>query len=146
MTLAAVPFRRSDIPRMDAARHIRELVFCREQGISAADEWDDHDPVCEHFLLTSGQTPVGTARVRPYGAHTFKIERMAVLKGDRNAGAGTFLMRAILMHMDAGQPPPVLLLNAQTAAERFYRKLGFEREGTVFEEAGIPHVRMVRRL
>ena len=142
MTPAAVTFR-SDDPRMDAARQIRAAVFCREQGISPADEWDDQDPVCEHFLLTAGQTPIGTARVRPYGEDRFKIERMAVLKEHRGAGAGRFLMRAILMHMAARTA--TLVLNAQTAVEGFYRKLGFEPEGAVFTEAGIPHIRMALR-
>ena len=36
------------------------------------------------------------------------------------------------------------VLHAQAHSETFYRALGFAAEGEPFEEAGIPHVRMVR--
>jgi predicted GNAT family N-acyltransferase len=39
-----------------------------------------------------------------------------------------------------------LILNAQVTAAAFYRKLGFVEEGPIFDEAGIPHTRMVRRM
>jgi len=141
LAFSVVTFRDTDTARMTAARQIREAVFCIEQGISPADEWDAHDPACEHFLLTDGDKPIGTARVRPYGENTFKIERMAVLTPHRGAGAGAFLMRAVIMHMKAA----TLVLNAQTQVEGFYGRLGFAPEGAVFMEAGIPHVRMLLR-
>jgi predicted GNAT family N-acyltransferase len=143
VALSVTAFRIDDTPRMDAARHIRESVFCQEQGISPADEWDEHDPVCEHFLLYTAQTPIGTARVRPYGDGKLKLERMAVMEDYRDFGAGTFLLRAVLKHL--GETAPVVL-NAQTAVEGFYRKLGFAPEGEVFNEAGIPHIRMTRQI
>jgi predicted GNAT family N-acyltransferase len=142
VALTVTPFRIDDTVRMKASRHIREAVFCHEQGISPADEWDDHDPICEHFLLTTAQTSIGTARIRPYGDGTFKIERMAVMEDYRDIGAGTFLLRALLDHIGGA----AVVLNAQTAVEGFYRKLGFEPDGAVFTEAGIPHIRMTRRL
>lgn len=141
MALTVTPFRTDDTVRMNASRQIREAVFCVEQGISPADEWDHHDPICEHFLLYTAQTPIGTARVRPTGDGTLKIERMAVMEDYRDIGAGTFLLRAILNHVGAA----AVVLNAQTAVEGFYRKLGFEPDGAVFAEAGIPHIRMTRR-
>jgi predicted GNAT family N-acyltransferase len=39
-----------------------------------------------------------------------------------------------------------VLLHAQLSAEGFYARAGFQRRGTVFEEAGIAHVEMVRAL
>ncbi|MFG5407733.1 YbgC/FadM family acyl-CoA thioesterase [Piscinibacter sakaiensis] len=39
-----------------------------------------------------------------------------------------------------------LLLHAQTSAQAFYARAGFQPRGPVFEEAGIPHVEMVRAL
>lgn len=141
MALTVTPFRIDDADRMNASRQIREAVFCLEQGISPADEWDDLDPVCEHFVLYTAQTPIGTARVRPYENGALKIERMAVMEDYRDIGAGTFLLRGILNHIGG----VVVVLNAQTAVEGFYRKLGFEPDSAVFEEAGIPHIRMTRR-
>jgi predicted GNAT family N-acyltransferase len=36
------------------------------------------------------------------------------------------------------------VLHAQTRAAPFYARYGFVAEGEVFEEAGIPHIRMRR--
>jgi predicted GNAT family N-acyltransferase len=126
---------------MAAARHIRDLVFCQEQGVSADVEWDDHDEASEHFLLYDGESAIACARVRPYGPGTFKIERVAVLKEHRGSGIGAAIMEAIMVHLGAA----TLALNAQTAVERFYSRLGFVSEGAVFQEAGIDHIKMVKR-
>ncbi len=144
MTFAITAFRDDDQTRMDAARHIRQVVFCDEQGVSAEDEWDGKDHVCEHFLLTDGHEPVGTARVRPYGPGIFKVERVAVLKGRRGKGAGKAIMDFIMARFKSARPGAVVL-NAQVAVEEFYRRLGFVSEGERFEEAGITHIHMVWR-
>lgn len=36
-------------------------------------------------------------------------------------------------------------LHAQKTVEEFYRRLGYETTGDVFEEVGIPQVAMVKR-
>lgn len=126
---------------MAAARTIRDIVFCQEQGVSADLEWDGKDDACEHFLLTDGETSLACARVRPYGPDTFKIERVAVLKEHRGRGIGVEIMEAIMAYLG----PTTMVLNAQTAVERFYARLGFVSEGAVFQEAGIDHIKMVRR-
>ncbi len=141
MTFALSGFHTDDSTSLAAARHIREVVFCHEQGVSAADEWDGKDGLCEHFLLTADDHPIGCARVRPYGPGIFKIERVAVLKAHRGHGAGKFIMRALLLRLGGG----TVILNAQLAVEGFYTRLGFSVEGEVFEEAGIAHVHMALR-
>ena len=137
-----VSFSADDSKRMDIARHIRKAVFCEEQGVSAEDEWDGKDHICEHFLIESGNTAVGTARVRPYGPSIYKVERVAVLKHLRSQGAGKAIMDYILNHLSNSG---TIVLNAQTQVEEFYLRLGFAREGSVFEEAGITHVHMIWR-
>jgi predicted GNAT family N-acyltransferase len=39
-----------------------------------------------------------------------------------------------------------IILYAQLSAEPFYARLGFERQGDVFMEAGIEHVMMIRQI
>lgn len=126
---------------MAAASHIRDVVFCREQGVSPEEEWDGQDDACDHFVLYEGGTALAGARARPFGPGAFKIERVAVLKEQRGRGLGKAIMSAVIDRMGAS----TALLNAQTGAEGFYRRLGFVAEGGVFQEAGIDHVKMVRR-
>jgi len=47
-----------------------------------------------------------------------------------------------LAEITAGQA----VLNAQLQVEGFYARLGFIADGETFQEAGIDHVRMVKRL
>jgi predicted GNAT family N-acyltransferase len=142
MSFAIRAFRANDSTSMEAARHIREIVFCREQGVPPEIEWDGEDQLCEHFLLESGGEPIGTARLRIYEPSVFKVERVAVLKQARGLGAGKAIMVYILDRLKNSE---TIVLNAQTQVEEFYERLGFARNGDEFEEAGIAHVPMAWR-
>ena len=123
------------------AKPIRFEVFVDEQRVPAEIELDEHDASCIHALAYSGGKAVGTGRLLPDG----HIGRMAVLKAWRGRGAGRALLRAL---MDAARRrgDREVLLSAQVHAAGFYRAEGFEPEGPVYEEAGIPHQSMRRSL
>ncbi len=117
---------------------VRRAVFIEEQGIPESDEWDDVDPVARHVLaFTKNRDAVGTGRLEPTG----KIGRVAVLPQYRGTGVGRLLMRHLVNQATESRFTRVYL-HAQTAAEGFYARLGFRAEGPVFDECGIPHVRM----
>ena len=128
----------------DAARlgAVRRTVFIDEQGVPEAMEWDAHDEVSVHFLAVAEDTsPIGCARLLPDG----HIGRMAVLPAWRGRGVGRALLAKVLLTAQArGQM--TLRLSAQTHAAAFYARAGFVAEGAEYEEAGIPHVAMQRRL
>jgi predicted GNAT family N-acyltransferase len=121
-----------------ALEFVRRRVFIEEQRIPESDEWDAADALAWHVLAESGNhEPVGTGRLEPSG----KIGRIAVLADWRGAGLGRRIVRHLVNHatdLGAGS----VYLHAQTAAETFYRELGFRAVGPVFDEAGIPHIRM----
>lgn len=121
----------------DELVRIRHAVFIEEQGILASDEWDDADAACIHVLARVNRDPVGTGRLSPAG----KIGRIAVFAGQRGRGIGTqILLRLLDEARRLGIREPYLY--AQVQAVPFYGKLGFACRGDVFDEAGIPHVRM----
>ena len=121
-----------------ALQSVRRSVFIVEQGIPEAEEWDDIDPVAVHVLvLGQNRDAVGTGRLEPTG----KIGRIAVLPQCRGAGVGSLIMRHLVNQATESGFTRVYL-HAQVAAEGFYTRLGFRAEGPVFDECGIPHVRM----
>jgi predicted GNAT family N-acyltransferase len=121
---------------------IREAVFVQEQGVPAELEHDEHDSAALHLLAqVDAGKPVATARMLP-GAH---IGRMAVLGPWRRQGIGSALLRE-LVRLAAAAGYREVYLHAQCHAEDFYQRLGFVAQGPVFEDAGIPHRRMVRTL
>ncbi|SNT82905.1 GNAT family N-acetyltransferase [Stenotrophomonas sp. CC120222-04] len=126
-----------------AIHEVRQRVFVQEQGIAAELERDALDPVSAHVLALDAEDgqPVGTGRLTPDG----RIGRMAVLASHRSRGVGEALLAALV---EAGRRLGLaeLHLHAQLPARDFYARQGFLPEGEVFEEAGIGHQQMRRRL
>lgn len=119
-------------------QRVRRLVFIDEQGVSEEDEWDTADPAAWHVLAVDEKCDaVGTGRLESGG----KIGRVAVLRQCRGLGIGEAIMRC-LVNQATELGFEAVYLHAQTAAAGFYRRLGFRAEGPVFDEVGIPHVRM----
>lgn len=130
--------------RSDAVA-VREAVFVEEQGVDSDLERDGRDPEAIHVLATDGDEPVGTARLRPLEDGVGKVERVAVSENRRGEGIGRDLMD-VLEAEAADRELEALTLHAQTHVADFYDDLGYERSSEVFEEAGIPHVEMDKRL
>ena len=121
---------------------IRTVVFIVEQNVPVELEWDGLDEACLHVLAIDGQgNAIGVGRLL-YDGH---IGRMAVIKPYRNQGVGSALLRRLL-EMAEQHKLRQLALNAQVHAQQFYSRFGFEVVGGVFDDAGIPHVKMVRCL
>jgi predicted GNAT family N-acyltransferase len=125
-----------------AARPVREAVFVREQQVPPEMEWDEFDARSRHVVaFDAAGRPVGTGRLLRDG----HLGRMAVLPAWRGRGVGRALLERLLeAAVAAGQGE--LALHAQTQAAGFYGRFGFIAAGPEFMEAGIPHVRMSRRL
>lgn len=125
-----------------AAKDIRYEVFVIEQNIPIELEWDEADEVCRHAVVFDEQgRPVGTGRLLPDGY----IGRIAVQKAARGAGIGGAILTALMQEAEE-RGDPAVMLHAQTHAEAFYARFGFERDGPEFVEAGIPHILMWRSL
>jgi predicted GNAT family N-acyltransferase len=127
----------------DAAR-IRDAVFIREQGIPVELEWDAEDATSVHvvaYRVGPAREPVATARLLKGGW----IGRVAVLKPARRGGLGRRLLEA-LVEAARARGDTAARLYAQTYAMPFYETCGFVVAGEPFEEAGIPHIEMVRSL
>jgi predicted GNAT family N-acyltransferase len=132
---------RASADELDLVRAIRRTVFVEEQGVPSELEVDGRDDAADHFLARLGALPVATARARhtPKG---WKVERVAVLRPQRQLGVGKALVCHILARAPAGS---VVYVHAQESALGFWERLGFVAEGPRFEEAGIGHRWMVFR-
>jgi len=126
----------------EAASRIRFTVFVEEQRVPAEIELDEHDSTSLHALAVDGHgETVGTGRLLPDG----HIGRMAVSRHARSQGVGGAILEA-LVEAARQRGDREVVLAAQTHAIDFYRRHGFSEEGAEYEEAGIPHRDMRRRL
>jgi predicted GNAT family N-acyltransferase len=122
-------------------RHIRTVVFIEEQNVPEELEWDEFDETCTHVIAESDDEYFATGRLLETG----QIGRMAVLKPYRARGVGSKILENLLTIAESHNMETVFL-NAQVDAIPFYKKFGFEEEGGVFDDAGIPHKKMIKQL
>lgn len=144
----------------EEALALRYRVFCDEQRVPRALERDAEDALALHVVVRDGQGQVcGTGRalrMRPDGSQTalsaaatagdvVRVGRMAVRRDVRKQGVGSLVLRALEQAArEAGLAQA--LLHAQCQAQAFYARHGYAPIGERFEEAGIEHVTMTRRL
>ncbi len=107
-------------------------------------ELDEDDARARHVLATVDGHAIGCGRMVPHG-DAVKIGRMAVLADWRRRGVGRLILEA-LQEAARAEGFRKAILHAQLHAEEFYRKCGYEPLGEPFEEAGIAHRLMERRL
>lgn len=128
------------------ARKIRTEVFVQEQRIPAEMEWDAADASCIHAVAYNRfGVALATGRLLQHVPGVAKIGRMAVSRVMRGSGVGRHVLEA-LMKAARARGDREVLLHAQASAANFYARAGFSPRGPEFDEAGIPHVEMVRAL
>lgn len=121
---------------------LRAEVFVHEQGVPAHLEQDGLDAQCAHALVVDATgKAVGTGRLMPDG----RIGRMAVRQSWRGRGVGGAILAA-LVRESRRRGMAEVYLHAQRHARDFYARQGFTDEGEPFEEAGIAHIGMRRKV
>ena len=131
---------------------IREVVFIEEQRVPEGIERDDDDARAFHLLAVRGGHAVGTGRrvklrEPPPGeaGQWGKIGRMAVLQAERKGGVGSKILTTLEDEARRNQLAGIIL-HAQVSALKFYEKHGYQSIDSEFEEAGMPHRKMVKKL
>lgn len=122
---------------------LRKAVFIDEQGFP--EDLDDLDDIALHILAKDGETPVGAARI-VIDEYIAKIGRICVVPEMRGSGLGAAIVQA---SMDIARDMPGVTtaqLSAQVRAMGFYENLGFTAKGPVYDDFGVPHQSMVKRL
>ncbi len=127
---------------------IRSRVFIEEKGVPKELETDEYDisgGICEHFLIKDGEKYIGAFRCIRLDNGTVKLQRFCFLKEYRGRGFGKKALE-IYEKYCAERGVKTVVLDAKFEVHRFYEKCGYEKESDVFEEAGIPHIRMRKEL
>lgn len=131
---------------LDALR-IRQAVFVKEQKVPHTVEIDDKEAYCLHFVYyNESNHAVATCRLLPDEKYSKVIlQRMAVLPSYRQLGIGRKLLTYVL-DFSQKQGFKNLYLHAQLTAVPFYESLNFTPFGDSFQEAGITHLHMKKKL
>lgn len=130
--------------QMKDAYHVRSEVFINEQNVPPEIEVDEHESGAIHFVGYLEEEPIAASRLRTVDDYC-KLERICVLKEYRGKHYGIQMIQEMEKYL-ADHQINKAKLNAQTHAEQFYKRLGYETISDEFMDAGIPHVTMVKEL
>ena len=119
-------------------------MFVYEQKVPIELEIDEYEKDALHFIGYVDQLPVVASRLRFVNGDG-KLERICVLKEHRNSAYGKQIIQLMENHIRQRELKTAIL-NAQVHAIGFYEKLGYIEVSEPFQDAGIPHVTMSKRL
>lgn len=97
------------------------------------------------FGLLDGEAMVGCLILTPVDEDRIKMRQVAIDPARQNGGLGSHMVgESEAWARQNGYTD--MVLHARQTAVRFYEKLGYAVVDEPFEEVGIPHRRMVKRL
>ena len=136
-------FQELAVTQLYAILALREEVFIVEQECVYRDI-DGLDQQSRHLCAWQGDELLGYARCLPPGLEypASAIGRIVVSPRARGRNLGRELVqRSIAVNLDRW-PDAGITISAQAHLEDFYRSLGFDSDGDVYDEDGIPHIKM----
>lgn len=123
---------RNDVRLEPAGDPYAEDVFVDDEGSTFCACYDDGELLACCVLTDQGEDVV-------------RLRQMAVVEEKRRQGVGAKLLdfaESVAKNEGFGE----VILHAQRVAEGFYAKCGYEAYGSEFEEAGILHIMMKKKL
>ncbi len=131
-------FEELTVHELYALLRLRSEVFVVEQNCVYPD-LDGKDQISRHLFFQRDGAPL--AYCRWYcSAGDVVLGRIVTSSAGRGLGLGRALMEEALRRIDGQQ----VRLSAQAHLQDFYRQFGFRSQGELYDDAGIPHVTMVR--
>ena len=127
------------------ALSLRHAILRAPLGLRFTDEELADDVTRRHFCARVDGAVVASLSLKALGPHTLQLKQMAVAEGRQREKIGTGLLH-FAEAWARREGYGTIILNARIGAEGFYARHGYALEGAIFEENGIPHVRMTKRI
>ena len=133
-------------PAFDEAVSLRNDILRVPLGLAfeAEDiqtEWDSY-----HLgLYDQNQALQACLTLLPVDKHEIKMRQVAVAEAQQSKGLGSVLVEASETFCK-DRKFNMLVLHARETAVAFYKKLGYKTKGKMFEEVGVPHYKMYKKL
>lgn len=144
MRIELKPFKTLSLEELYALLKLRSEIFVVEQECIYLD-LDGKDVKALHVLAWKGNELCGYCRVFRPGDYfeEASIGRVSVPSAFRGNGYGARIMEFTIQAIGREMGPCPIAISAQAYLQRFYQALGFIPQGGLYQEDGIPHLRMV---
>jgi len=124
---------------------LRDLILRRPLGLVLAEEELKGEDSQFHIGAFRDEKLVGCMVLTPREERKIQVRQVAVLEELQGSGIGKELMLFAEEYIKENRYS-LIILQARTVVEGFYKKLGYERVGDVFIAKNIPHVKMQKEL
>lgn len=126
--------------------NVRTKVFIEEQGIDHKEEFipDEEKDAHTYLIMKNGDT-IGTIRYR-FINNEYKIERFAILKEYRSNHYGKKAFGFFTEMLTKTFNPCIISFHAQYYIKDYYKEFGFVEIGEPFMEAGVKHIKMMKKV
>lgn len=147
------------VPIWEQILKLRQDVFIVEQQ-SIYPDIDGLDQPALHILgtINNGRDKesdneinnelVGYARILPPGRKYAEaaIGRVVISPNARGLGLGHAIVEFCVTTIHSNYPNKSIKLSAQTHLQPFYQSFGFESQGEIYDDGGIDHIDMVKKV
>jgi predicted GNAT family N-acyltransferase len=145
MSAFRVTVLKPDNPFYSQVLDLRDRILRQPIGLSLKNE-DLSEEVHQTTLAAFQENElVGCVMLQPLNDNWMKVRQMAVDAGWQGNGVGHSLMDSAELHA-LEMKAEGIRLHARMTAVPFYERCGYEKVGATFEEVGIPHVLMQKKL
>ena len=123
----------------------RYEVFACEQEITCENDFDDIDKNCYHIFLEKDDNVIAYARIipKPFSSYNdVSIGRVLVIPSARRSKLAQDMMKKAIDFIKFELKEDHVTLSAQEYVKKLYLDCGFKEISDVYDEAGIPHVKM----
>ncbi|MDG2399649.1 MAG: GNAT family N-acetyltransferase [Akkermansiaceae bacterium] len=114
-------------------------------GLEWTEAEGEADKLDRHFGLYHREVLVGSVVVATLKTGFAKLRQIAVANSQQGHGVGKSLMAAIESFL-AREGVKRFELHARVDVAGFYDSLAYHQQGQIFEEIGLPHVKMIKLL
>lgn len=121
-------------------------VFVQEQKIICEEELDGIDNKCIHVFLEEDKRIAAYCRIVPSGINyeNISIGRVLVIKDHRKKGLAQEMLNVTIDYIKETLLENKIVLSSQLYVKELYESVGFVVSSEIYDEAGIPHVKMYR--
>ena len=123
----------------------RYEVFACEQKIFSENDFDDIDKNCYHVFLQKNNEVVAYSRILPKEISSYNdisIGRVLVIPKYRRSGLAKKMMNFCIDFIKTDLNESNITLSAQEYIKDLYLQCGFTPISDVYDEVGIPHIKM----
>ena len=147
MTLFLKKFQDLSSEELYGVLQLREAVFTFEQKVEEED-LDGEDQLAHHIFIKKGPHVLACGRFFVPGSRYGKdiyFGRFVVAKDHRGQGLAQKIFKGFMDYATRYHPESDIILSSQCYIKGFYEKYGFQSVGEPYDEAGIDHIKMLKK-